>query len=54
MSIYPRSGARELQKLPSSKYYNVQKRESWFALGFDAAKNTHSVSPDFFLKIRIS
>ncbi len=31
-----------LQKLPSLKYYNVQKRQSIFTLGLGAAKNTLS------------
>ncbi len=36
-------GARGLQRLPFSKYKNVQKRQSRFTLVFDTAKNTHYV-----------
>ncbi len=39
MSI-PRTGARELQKLPFLKYCNVQKRKNRFVLGVSTAKNT--------------
>ncbi len=42
MSIFPRSGARWLEKLPSLKYYNVLKWESGFTLGLIAAKNKNT------------
>ncbi len=38
MSIFLGNDARGLQRLPSLKYYNVQKWESRFSLGLDAAK----------------
>ncbi len=38
LSISLRSGARWLEGLPSLKYYNVQKWESRFSLGLNAAK----------------
>ncbi len=41
MSTSPRSGAREIQRLPSLKYYNELKRETRFTLELDAAKNAH-------------
>ncbi len=40
MFISSRSGARGLQRLPSLKYYNVQKWQSIFTLGLNSAKNT--------------
>ncbi len=40
--VYPPwRGTRELQGLPSLKYYDVQKWERRFTLGVSAAKNTH-------------
>ncbi len=38
MSISPRSGARELQRLLRFKYYNVLKQESKFAYGWTLSK----------------
>ncbi len=35
------------QRLPSLKYYNVQKWESRFFLGHDAAKNTQHIQKYF-------
>ncbi len=49
--IFPRSGARVLQRLLPLKYYNVQKWESRYILGLDAAKNTHYVRKCFKLKL---
>ncbi len=46
MSISVRSGARGLERLPSFKYYNVQKLESRFTLGLIGAKNTHYIGGD--------
>ncbi len=36
----PRSGARRLEGLECSKYYNVSKRENRLTLGLNAAKKT--------------
>ncbi len=41
MCIYPRSGARGLERLVGSKSYYVQKQQIIFSLGIYAAKNTH-------------
>ncbi len=40
MSISLGNEVRGLQRLPSLKYYNVQKWESRFSLGLNAAKST--------------
>ncbi len=37
--IYPRNGARELQRFAILKYYNVQKWECIFTLELNAAKD---------------
>ncbi len=47
MCIFPRSVARGLQRLPSLKYYNVQKGESGLTLGLNNDKNTHYVKKCF-------
>ncbi len=39
------------QRLSSLKYYNVQKWEHRFALGLDAAKNTHYIQKCCKLKL---
>ncbi len=36
-----------LQRLPSSKYYNVPKWENRFTLGLDAAKNAQYIQKCF-------
>ncbi len=41
MFVSPRSGARGLQRFPYLKNYEIQKQESRFTLGLNAAKNTH-------------
>ncbi len=38
MSISPRGGAREVQRLPHFIYYNVLKQESKFILGLHDGK----------------
>ncbi len=43
----PRSGARGLQRMPSLKYYYVQKWQSIFILHLAAAKNTHYIQKCF-------
>ncbi len=40
MSIFPKSRARGLERLPCSKYYNVLKRENRLTLGLNVAKNS--------------
>ncbi len=40
MSIFPKSGARVLKKLPCLRYYNVQKLENRLTLWLNAAKNS--------------
>ncbi len=47
MSISPKSGARGLQRLLYLKYYNIQKQESRFNLGFDTAKNKRYIQKCF-------
>ncbi len=47
MSISPRSGGRGLRRLPSLKYYNVQKQQNWFTLVLEAAKNTGYIQKRF-------
>ncbi len=47
MSMYPRSGARELERLTSSKYYSEGKQEITFNLGLNAAKNVHRIKKSF-------
>ncbi len=54
MSISLGSGARGLQRLPSLKFYYVQKRKSRFSLGLDAAKNTHYMIEHFKWKLLIA
>ncbi len=41
MSIYPRSGARGLERLTWLKNFNVQKQKFRFTLGLNTAKYTH-------------
>ncbi len=48
MSISPQSGAMELQRLPSLKYFNVQKWEHRFTLGLDAAKNMWLIQHTYY------
>ncbi len=43
MSVFPKNGARGLQRLSSLKHYNILKREKRFTLKLDAAKNTHYI-----------
>ncbi len=43
ISIFPRSGARGLERLPSLKYYNVLKWESRFTLGLNDAESAHYI-----------
>ncbi len=43
LSISNQSGARGLERYPSLKYYNVEKRKSRFTLGLDSAKNKHRI-----------
>ncbi len=40
MPISPQSGCRQLERLPCSKYYNVQIWENRLTLGLNAAKNS--------------
>ncbi len=47
MSVSPRSGAKGLQRLPSWKYYYVQKRENRFTLGLDTVKTTQYIQNCF-------
>ncbi len=47
MSISPWSGARVLQRLLCSKYYNVLKRENRFTLGLNSAKITDYIEKRF-------
>ncbi len=47
MSISPQSGARGLERFPSSKNNNVQKQGNRFGLGLNAAKNTHRIKKRF-------
>ncbi len=42
-----RSEAKGLPRLPSSKYFNVQKWESSFTLDLDAARNAHYIKKCF-------
>ncbi len=51
MSIFPRSGARGLERFPFLKNYYVQKRGSRFSLGLDAAKNMHRIKKSFKQKL---
>ncbi len=43
MSISPRSGARELERLIWLKYSFVLKQQNTFTLGLNAAKNTNHI-----------
>ncbi len=47
MSLYPQSGAKGLERLASSKYYYVQKRQVIINLGLKAAKNMHHMKKSF-------
>ncbi len=47
MPIFPKSGAKGLQKLPFSKYYKVLKWESRFTLGLNAAENADHIKKRF-------
>ncbi len=53
MSIFHRSGGKGFQKLPSLKYYNVQKWESRFTFEHDVAKSTHHIQKCFKQKLLI-
>ncbi len=44
ISIFPRSGIRELQGQPFLKYYNVLEWESKRTLGLNIAKNTDYIN----------
>ncbi len=50
MSIPP-SGARGIERFPSLKNNNAQKREIRLSLGLDAAKNTPYMGKCFKLKL---
>ncbi len=54
MTIFPQSGAKGLERFPTLKNNNVQKRGSRFSLGIDALKNMHRIkkSFNFFLRGR--
>ncbi len=47
MSIFLRSGAREHQRLPCFKYFNVLKQANRFTLGFDTAEITDYIEKCF-------
>ncbi len=47
MSIYPRSGTRELQRFICLKYYNALKWLSTFTVGLNAAENTDYIKKFF-------
>ncbi len=47
MSIYPQSGAGGIETFSSLKNNNMQKWESRYSLGLDAAKNTHRIEKRF-------
>ncbi len=47
MSIFPRSGARGLERLASLKYFFEGEQQITFNLGFNAAKITHRIKKSF-------
>ncbi len=53
MSISPGSEAKELQRLPGLKYYNVMKWETRLNWGFNVAKITNYIKKMHSTKIDI-